>query len=434
MEKDDILISLRSWGKGLVDAPPPEIGALLRWIRQRDRGGEGLRDLDSVLREAGFALMAGIYEGVTNSVLRGGYEGFARSRAGERQRFLDYRSKTYRTVLGPVPVRRAAYAGKGKLHFPLDERLGVNGRGWTEGLEALVVEAGVDHDFEAASHWLGRAGVEISDTTVWRACQEAGEAVRKREEDDVGRVPPAVPRSPGDLAVEADGFCVPTDEGWKQIRAGVVGKVLAGGERDRLVEKTYVATFQEADRFWALLRMSAEARGWERARSRIFLSDGSREIQDESEEVFADAERILDFYHAAEHLWKIAEAVFGPGEARGRRWVREQREHLRRSQGEAVVRAIRALARRWPQARRLCRREARYFQRNLERTRYLRYRRRGWPIGSGAIEGGGKHLVTTRFKGNGKRWKAEKLPNFLALRVHVLNHRDQPRLALRNAA
>jgi hypothetical protein len=178
MEKDDILISLRSWGKGLVDAPPGPIGALLRWIRQRDRGGEGLRDLDHVLREAGFALMAGIYEGITSSLLRGGYEGSPRSCGEERQRFLGYRSKTYRTLIGLVPVRRAAYQGEGRLHFPLDERLGVNARGWTEGLEKLVEDAGVDHDFESAEQWLARAGVEISDTTVWRACQEAGEAIR----------------------------------------------------------------------------------------------------------------------------------------------------------------------------------------------------------------------------------------------------------------
>jgi hypothetical protein len=123
-------------------------------------------------------------------------------------------------LIGPVAVRRAAYQGEGKLLFPLDDRLGVNERGCTQGLEALVEDAGVDHDFESAEHSLARAGVEISDTTVWRACQQAGEAIRKREEEEVGREPRNVPRSPGDLAVEVDAFCVNTDEGWKRAQAG----------------------------------------------------------------------------------------------------------------------------------------------------------------------------------------------------------------------
>jgi hypothetical protein len=434
MEQGDILISLRFWGKGLVDAPPPPIGALLRWIRQRDRSGEGLRDLDHLLREAGSALMAGIYEGITSSLLRGGYEGSPRSCGEERQRFLGYRPKTYRTVIGPIPVRRAAYQGEGKLLFPLDERLGVNGRGWTEGLEKLVEDAGVDHDFESAEQWLARAGVEISDTTVWRACQEAGEAIRKREKDEVGREPRNVPRSPGDLAVEVDAFNVNTEEGWKQVRAGVVGKILPGGQEDRLVDKRYVATFQEAERFWVLLRMEAEARGWKKARSRQFLSDGSLEIEKESEEVFPEAVKTLDFYHASEHLGKIRERVFGPASEEGRIWFVEQRRRLRRSQGEEVVAAIEALAARRRGVRRLCEKESGYFEHNLERMRYLAYRRRGWLIGSGAIEGGGKHLVTSRLKGNGRRWSAKRLPNFLALRVHVLNQREKSQVALRKAA
>jgi hypothetical protein len=331
-------------------------------------------------------------------------------------------------------VRRAAYQGEGKLLFPLEERLGVNERGWTEGLEKLVEDAGVDHDFGSAEQWLERAGVKISATTVWRACQEAGEAIRKREEDDVGRVPRNLPRSPGDLALEVDAFNVNTDEGWKQIRAGVVGKILAGSEEDRLVEKSYVATFQEADRFWVRLRMKAEARGWKNARSRQFLSDGSLEIEKESEGVFPEAVRTLDFYHASEHLAKIREKAFGPASLDGKAWFLEQRQRLRRSQGEEVVGAIEALAAGGRGVRSLCEKEAGYFEHNLERMRYLTYRRRGWLIGSGAIEGGGKHLVTSRFKGNGRRWSVKRLPNFLALREHVLNEREESKIALRKAA
>jgi hypothetical protein len=135
-----------------------------------------------------------------------------------------------------------------------------------------------------------------------------------------------------------------------------------------------------------------------------------------------------------EHLGEVAEKVFGPENPAGKPWVAERRHRLRRSQGELVIAAIRALAPPGRAARRACREQVEYFTRNLERTRYLRFRRRGWPIGSGAIEGGGKHLITSRFKDNGRRWKVASLRNLLALRVHVFHHLDHPTLRLRNVA
>lgn len=433
VDKDDIYINLRFWGKDLVSSPPPEVRPLLRFLEESGRGTEGWRDLDGILREAGLAIMAGFFEGIAEHVLKRGYEGSVREVEGQRQRFVGHREKTYRTLLGLVPVRRAAYQGKGKLHFPLDETLGTDRRGWTGRLQALVVEAGVEHDFESAAHWTSLAGVDVSAPTVWRVCNEAGAAVREREAEQ----PPCLPspsRRSLDLAVEADGFMVNTEEGWKEILAGLVGRVPSDANPERLVEKTYVASFHERAEFWAKLQGQAIARGWSRARSRIFLSDGDRTLQDDAQNVFEDVELILDFYHAVEHLGGVAEKIFGPEHPKGSRWVSEQRHRLRRSQGELVIAAIGALAPPGRSARRACREQVDYFARNLERTRYLRFRRHGWPIGSGAIEGGGKHLITTRFKGNGRRWKVASLRNLLALRVHVFNHRDHPLLGLRNVA
>ncbi|HET6204498.1 MAG TPA: UPF0236 family protein [Planctomycetota bacterium] len=289
MDKDDIYISLRFWGKGLVTSPPPEVRTLLRFLGERGRGKEGWRDLDGVLREAGLAMMAGFFEGVAEHVLERGYEGSVREVEGERQRFVGHREKTYRTMVGPVPLRRAAYQGEGKLHFPLDETLGANRRGWTERLEALVVRAGVEHDFESAADWATLAGVDVSDTTVWRVCNEAGAAVRERKTEESFPLPASSRRSV-DLAVEADGFKVNTEEGWKEILAGLVGRVPSGTNPERLVDKTFVATFHERGKFWAQLQSEALARGWSRARSRIFLSDGSHALQEDAQIVFEDAE------------------------------------------------------------------------------------------------------------------------------------------------
>lgn len=69
-----------------------------------------------------------------------------------------------------------------------------------------------------------------------------------------------------------------------------------------------------------------------------------------------------------------------------------------------------------------------YFERQQERMRYPDYLRRGFPIGSGAVEGACKHLIADRFDGSGMRWKAETADPVMHLRAGILT---QPRLDLR---
>jgi hypothetical protein len=69
-----------------------------------------------------------------------------------------------------------------------------------------------------------------------------------------------------------------------------------------------------------------------------------------------------------------------------------------------------------------------YFEGQHERMRYPEYLRRGLPIGSGAVEGACKHVVSDRFKGGGMPWKLPSAEPLLHLRAAVLT---QPRLNLR---
>jgi hypothetical protein len=72
-----------------------------------------------------------------------------------------------------------------------------------------------------------------------------------------------------------------------------------------------------------------------------------------------------------------------------------------------------------------------YFERQQERMRYPDYLRRGFPIGSGAVEGACKHVVADRFKGGGMRWKLETADPVMQLRAALIT---QPRLDLRQFA
>jgi hypothetical protein len=52
---------------------------------------------------------------------------------------------------------------------------------------------------------------------------------------------------------------------------------------------------------------------------------------------------------------------------------------------------------------------------------YARFRREGWPVGSGAVEGTCKHLIKERYNVTGARWKRKNIPNVLALRLSIFN-------------
>ena len=72
-----------------------------------------------------------------------------------------------------------------------------------------------------------------------------------------------------------------------------------------------------------------------------------------------------------------------------------------------------------------------YFERQQERMWYPRYLRRGYPIGSGAVEGACKHVVADRFRRSGMRWKPATADPVMRVRAALLT---QPGLDLRRFA
>ena len=77
--------------------------------------------------------------------------------------------------------------------------------------------------------------------------------------------------------------------------------------------------------------------------------------------------------------------------------MKTQRSALWKGEVESVVQALEALTPKSEEATEFVRQSIGYFQTNRERMRYDRFRDRGYPIGSGAVEGGGcKCLVGGR--------------------------------------
>jgi len=133
---------------------------------------------------------------------------------------------------------------------------------------------------------------------------------------------------------------------------------------------------------------------------------------------------VVDYYHASERLWKMAEALFGVGQ-RSWSWARKMQKLLLKPGGVGRVLHSAAALRSRVQLRgkRLAdfKRAYKYLQTRRKHLRYADYRRQGLPIGSGVTEAACKTVYTQRLKLSGMRWKKAGAQTILTLRVILLS-------------
>lgn len=196
---------------------------------------------------------------------------------------------------------------------------------------------------------------------------------------------------------------------------------------------TYVAGLLTAADFGVQLYAEAVRRGVERAQEVVFLGDGAQWYWKLAEEHFSGAIQILDFWHASQHVWKVAQAVWGQGSARAAEWA----EGVIANQlivGDVIglllaIRALPTVAPEPGEQKSVPEQALDYFQKNAPRMRYMEYRARGLEIGSGAVKSAGKRVVGQRCKAPGMRWSEEGLTAILNLRTNLLNDRYDLALA-----
>jgi hypothetical protein len=159
---------------------------------------------------------------------------------------------------------------------------------------------------------------------------------------------------------------------------------------------------------------------------RVLLCDGHRVLWNYADhnERFDRYEKLVDFYHADEHLSKAAEALFGKNSPEGKHWYTKYRALLQEQDDgvEALRRSIDyyGRTRRLSQSsRKALATERTFFRRNQHRMSYASFRRRGLPIGSGPVEAACKSLVKTRLCRSGMRWSRQGGQRILTFRGYV---------------
>jgi hypothetical protein len=140
--------------------------------------------------------------------------------------------------------------------------------------------------------------------------------------------------------------------------------------------------------------------------------------------------RIVDYYHAAQRIWTMAETLFGKDDRAGRAWARRMCRLLKKSGGPfRVLHSAAALRqRRKLSASRAAefRKAYHYIRRRTKLMQYHDYKHLNLPIGSGVTEAACKTIVTQRLKLSGMRWMKHGAQTILNLRVVLLSGIWQP--------
>ena len=174
----------------------------------------------------------------------------------------------------------------------------------------------------------------------------------------------------------------------------------------------------ELSPFARRVEREARRRGFDRAPRRVVLGDGAPWIWNIADELFPGAVQIVDLFHAKQHLWDVAKAVYGPGTDMAERWAKRRRDELDDGRLGALLRALQRHA-----GRDEARRCIDYIRRNRHRMRYPAFRAMGLCVGSGVLEAGCKNVVGTRFKRPGMHWSVAGVDAMAALRCCVLSNR-----------
>jgi hypothetical protein len=353
-------------------------------------------------------------------------------------RYVHTRTVSPRTLWGEVciPVRTFQCDGCGATLRPDDPYLGVPEVGdFTDDVRALYAPVVAELPHRVANDLLQRCtGVTLSsrgaqglidstaqDLQQWQTARETQAAEVVADVVESGD-------SVADLRVEIamDGVMAHIDGRWQEAKVAtiLVRRYEAPVEEPTLgavLARRYVGVLGAAEELATRIQQVIWAAHWERIPVGEILGDGAVWIWKVADSHFPGVRQTLDYYHLSEHLYAFANLQYPNNPTGAKAWVDQKMGALLMNRVGEVLSALKRM-RPWQKAiHDALAQLIGYVERNRTRIRYQEPWDTGLAVGSGAVEGGCKHVIQSRFKRAGMRWKQPGFLNVLALRLARLN-------------
>jgi len=345
--------------------------------------------------------------------------------------------RTFQTLFGPLEVKRTSFYRyeTGSSRVPFDEALGIQS-GCTPALLKLLCRAAARESYAIASEDLEAfAGIRLNGKRIHRAVQAVAPTFSKTLHED-SEVTECEPER---MYIEGDGTGIPlraeelkgrkgrqADGSAKthEVKVGAIftQKPRTGKEALRDPDSTsYIATMERTEGFGEKLLREARRRNLGAAQESVFISDGAKWLKEIARTHFPAAIRVVDYYHAAEHLHDLGKTLYPHHPEKAKARVAQWKEWLLNDQLPKILRDARK--RRSATDQKEVDKQLHYFESNKEAMRYGHFRKRGIFIGSGVVEAGCKTVVCRRMKHSGAFWSKSGAAHILDLRAALASQR-----------
>ena len=263
-------------------------------------------------------------------------------------------------------------------------------------------------------------GIEISAKQIENVSHHWGEKVGElRAEINFGKTE----RSSGLHYVMIDGAMILSREpSWKEVKLGRIFRAtdayVVGNEestRGWIRQSNYTGHLGNCHDFFDKFSPKVDLLD-----EFICIGDGAKWIWDWCNENYPDAPQLLDYWHGTEHLWKFAKIAFR-FKKKQREWVKEKEQLLWEDKIEQVIEEISDLAVSKKTAKEEQKKLLTYLNNNKTRMKYGTFKKKGWLVGSGAIESAHRTVIQKRMKQSGQRWTLKGGQQILNLRIEHKN-------------
>jgi hypothetical protein len=433
------------------------VNEILTFVRREAQGmeiGEVERHLLSLVMEVG---RAALEEFVAEKGT--GYQGKEIMDAqGNRCPYVRDRTCSYRSIFGTVTIGRAYYYTPGSPGvFPLDGELNMPDRGYSYVVQEFSSRLAVTMSYEDAQEILSsffpvKVPIRSLERFVGDLCDEVdkfyeekappkvcpdaavtvatvdkkGIVIRKPNEDQAGsQAPPKNPEKPGKKKMAT---VISTYVTRRHVRTAddMLRDVSDDGRSDSKPKPqnklTWGSLTEGPEKTVVRLKKSVDQR-LPKGNELVCVLDGERSLWKLVYRYFPTAFFVLDIFHVLEHLGKAALCFHDEGTPQAREFVTERLRMLLLGKAGRMIGGLKQMLSKHKLSgtRKHCLGQViGYLERNRKHMRYEICLARGYPVGSGVIEGACRNLINDRLELTGMSWTIRGAESMMRLRaVHI---------------
>ncbi|MDR1296120.1 MAG: hypothetical protein LBO05_01855 [Deltaproteobacteria bacterium] len=358
------------------------------------------------------------------------------------------------TLLGRVTYERSALVPSSKSQsvilkslgydgfvFPVDEALGISRLPFKITVPAMleIAKTAVACDsFEDAEQILfKKSNMKVNDDTIRKVTNVVGSIVLENDKKVASEIwektPPWKFVAPDHklahtLYLEVGGAMLQTRDTvsehgslWMENKLGMAFSTdhflrwidKHGVPQHRILKKEFISLIGTNENFKLHLYSLAIRNGYGIYKNTVLLSDGATWIRLMKEELFDNCQQILDYYHLCEKISIFAKEIFSLDEKKYKPWAEKVSKLFKKSKINEAISGIKSVK---PSLLKKASFDLlEYINNNRDSMDYATYMRKGFFIGSGAIESASRTVLQRRLKLPGTRWNIQSAQNIVAL-------------------